>query len=80
MGVLIIGNTGAGKSTLINYQLGYKMVKTELHGSDVYNTEEKIGAVKGHSKSISETLFSETFRNKLDNIVYCDCGGFGDTR
>jgi GTPase Era involved in 16S rRNA processing len=78
--VLIIGNTGAGKSTLINYQLGYKMVKSELHGSDVYNTEGNIGAVIGHSKSISETLFSETFENKLDNIVYCDCPGFGENR
>jgi predicted GTPase len=56
-GVLIIGNTGAGKSTLVNYLLGYKMIETDRDGTDVYITEGSGGAVIGHSNSISETLF-----------------------
>jgi ABC-type multidrug transport system fused ATPase/permease subunit len=51
--VLIIGNTGAGKSTLTNYLLGYKMIEEVIDGDDVYVTEGQSAAVIGHSSRIS---------------------------
>jgi ribosome biogenesis GTPase A len=47
-GVLVIGNTGAGKSTLINYLLGCKMGIKREHGRDIYETQGQYYAMIGH--------------------------------
>mmetsp|Transcript_30370 Transcript_30370/g.39198 ORF Transcript_30370/g.39198 Transcript_30370/m.39198 type:complete len:1418 (-) Transcript_30370:251-4504(-) len=73
--VVFIGNTGSGKSTLINLLLGKKIVRNKNGYYDVSCGEAnpKIG----HGCD-SETLFPEFFDR--DNRVYCDCPGFFDTR
>jgi putative ribosome biogenesis GTPase RsgA len=47
-GVIVIGNTGAGKSTLINYLLGCKMVYKKKKGNKTYETAENEFAKIGH--------------------------------
>lgn len=80
---LVIGNTGAGKSTLINYLLGYKLVPVEddLTGEisiEVDSTETGYAKI-GQSLLHSETLYSKTYEGS-DGNTYCDCPGFNETR
>jgi ABC-type lipoprotein export system ATPase subunit len=44
-GVLIIGNTGAGKSTLVNYLLRCEMIEEIFSENDFYITKGKCSAV-----------------------------------
>jgi GTP-binding protein EngB required for normal cell division len=77
--VMFIGNTGAGKSTTINFLLGHDMQRDArgravLHASVVGKPHARIGHVLGDSETIYATVYSS------DNYNYCDCPGFGDTR
>jgi polynucleotide 5'-kinase involved in rRNA processing len=47
-GVLLIGNTGSGKSTFVNYLLRCEMIEEILSGNDVYITKGKCSTVIGH--------------------------------
>jgi energy-coupling factor transporter ATP-binding protein EcfA2 len=76
---LLIGNTGAGKSTLINYLMGCKMhlkhdflegAKLEMEGI----VHARIGCT-----STSQTLFPEFFTPNGQEF-YADCAGFGENR
>jgi len=76
--VLVIGNTGAGKSTFINYLLGCQM--REVPG----NTEKKVIADNpimgiGHG-FVSLTACPQLYTDPDTHITYCDCPGFLDTR
>jgi len=79
--VLVIGNTGSGKSTTINYLMGCTMKEIEKGGDFVIVTEDdnKYYATIGHTNQ-SETLYPETYVNKEDEVAYCDCPGFEDNR
>ena len=77
--VIVIGNTGAGKSTTINY----------LIGCDMYRNEKDNIAVKNDSKippivNIGHGFVSETFipgvSAEYNGITYADCPGFKDNR
>ena len=81
--ILIIGDTGSGKSTLINglieknlfsYTIKKGMKKT--FAIDLKNNQEgaKIGAT-----AISETTVPKRYSDK-NNILYWDCPGFEDTK
>lgn len=87
--VLILGNTGSGKSTIINYLLGCAMRYSK---GRMFTQDQEIAKI-GHSIR-SETLFptlhsSETFRTFMQNeyvfgdendYAICDCPGFYDNR
>lgn len=81
--LLVLGNTGAGKSTVVNYLLGYEL-------------DRKIGKITSKNPSVvlpakignrakSETLFPSIYDiQPVDGsrfpYLFCDCPGFWDTR
>jgi len=82
--VLLWGNVGSGKSTLINYFLGSKIVKyfDEKTGKKSVKVAEgdKEHAKIGVECLSAETLYSTVYPAESDDFAYCDCPGFGDTR
>jgi len=90
--VLVVGNTGAGKSTSINYLMGSKMLlnsqtyTNELGDQCVEDGEiavasgEKEYAKIGSDPLKSQTLYAEITPVGPDGFTYCDCTGFQDSR
>lgn len=80
--ILVTGNTGAGKSTLINYLLGCEMEEEKIKGRRgsraVPKDPKKEFAKIGHGKE-SETFYPAVYKRN-DGFVFCDCPGFQDTR
>lgn len=81
--VLVLGNTGAGKSTIINYALGSKMKTTynEDIGEHFAEPEdESTHWAKIGNGSESQTLLPNVYTTPHSKVTYCDCPGFHDTR
>jgi ankyrin repeat protein len=80
--VNIIGNTGAGKSTSVNYFHGCEMEKrTEGYSSQiVVKADSKVKEVVaiGHGKS--KTFIPSVVPSPQNNIAFCDAPGFSDNR
>jgi ribosome biogenesis GTPase A len=77
--ILVIGNTGAGKSTTINYLLGHKFTKGRNYPFQISLVDESKSDVQiGHTMT-SQTLYAEAHGSE-DGFVYCDTPGFLDTR
>lgn len=77
--VMVIGATGAGKSTLINYLSGcyYDGDRDEV---SLREGGEEITSVRGELK-ISETLYASAYRlPPMPGFAFCDCPGFFDNR
>lgn len=74
--VLFMGNTGSGKSTLVNY----------LEGCEMYEALGELGSVveaKNPIARIGDEFTSETFGVHAypgANFTYCDCPGFLESR
>jgi len=79
--LLVIGKTGVGKSTLINYLSGAELVATKKgFGGYVLNVKEQVGNIKiGHS-NVSETTVPNKWYDEKTGITYWDCPGFEDTK
>lgn len=79
--VLVIGGTGAGKSTIINYLSGVDFIlKKDIVTGTRYleHTGNKQPPTKvGHS-SMSQTLYPQIIKNK--DFSFADVAGFDDTR
>ena len=78
--VLVVGNTGSGKSTLINYLQGRKLQKKHFNEIDIDQTDNvDVKSPKiGHEYS-AETEFPATYSVR-QNYKVCDTAGYGDTR
>lgn len=80
--VLLIGETGAGKTTLANWLTDQKMIAIKNPGNsrqfilDV-DSRNLSGIVYGVQ---SGTTRPGLWKNSQENITYVDCPGFGDTR
>ncbi|WP_246918575.1 ATP-binding protein [Clostridioides difficile] len=82
--ILILGGTGCGKSTAINYLAGCEMHKVEDEDTGVsYITCEDPVADIG-SGAVSKTLYPEVIDMKKGfegmTAKFCDTAGFGDNR
>jgi len=76
--IALIGNTGTGKSTAVNYLLGSPIFYDEqtqaMRVAEGYEEFAKIG----NRSSTSETLYTQIHQNS--DFLFADCGGFLDTR
>ncbi|WP_194847473.1 NACHT domain-containing protein [Candidatus Neptunochlamydia vexilliferae] len=87
---LFIGNTGAGKSTTINYLCGctlelkpYDELGIDGLGDAVVVKPQNQGGTKDEIMPIGHTKISKTFMPKIetqDKKTYMDCPGFLDNR
>lgn len=78
--VLVVGNTGSGKSTFVNYMLGRQIFERadDEYGDMVVDCRNPIATI-GHSKK-SETYLTSVYSDEESKISYIDCPGFGDNR
>ncbi|XP_055842654.1 uncharacterized protein LOC129909605 [Episyrphus balteatus] len=74
--VLVMGNTGSGKSTLVSALVGRKLRVINRDGyKAIVDDEDRIG-----TGSSSKTLIPETMIDTKNQITYIDCAGFRDNR
>ena len=80
--VIVIGETGSGKSTLINYLAGAKLtsVKQIKPPRIVIKADQQVGDIQIVSGAVSGTAVPDKFFDEKTGITYFDCPGFGDTR
>lgn len=77
--ILVIGLTGAGKSTTVNYLLRYPMTEDDEGQLVPVDSSIKPPAKMGDSAS-SITTYPATYALSGEEFVYCDCPGFKDNR
>ncbi|XP_031631115.1 uncharacterized protein LOC116345674 [Contarinia nasturtii] len=79
--VLVLGNTGAGKSTLTSIlsdaNLNSREIDTE---SGQWIIEDENGLISGESTITSKTIIPALMLNQTNQMVLYDCPGFNDTR
>lgn len=75
--VLVIGDTGVGKTTILSF-LAKRKLYIKTHGlNTILDSDEKDGLKIGHDR------FSETrvpSKIIIDKLVFFDCSGFKDNR
>ena len=91
--VIVLGNTGAGKSTFVNYLLGCDMIQKTPKELGIKGLK-KVVVVKSKSEGgrcdeimpIGHSKTSKTFMPQIATdpsnplLAYCDCPGFLDNR
>ena len=75
--VLVIGDTGVGKTTIISFLARRKLVVKVMGLNTVLDSEGKDGLKIGHDKFSETTVPSKLI---IDNQVFFDCSGFKDNR
>jgi len=81
---LFIGNTGAGKSTIVAYLLGARLKPKENLGGEpcfVVSENKERYPIIGQGLGTSQTVFAQGFPiEEESSTVLCDPPGFNDTR
>lgn len=78
---LVLGNTGAGKSTLTSLLTGAQLQSKEtVPGSYEYLIVDEKGLISGESTTVSKTIIPELMNDTKNRVTYYDCPGFNDSR
>ena len=80
---IILGDTGCGKSTLVNFLLKSNLIEKETQGlENIIDLEEgeRQFAKIGHSIDVSETVGFSIHYNEEGNLILIDTQGFLDSR
>ena len=78
--ILVIGNTGSGKSTFVNYLAGCRMREERVPGKMEMGVVADNPVMEiGHGFN-SWTAFPQLHTDPGSHITYCDCPGFLDNR
>jgi predicted GTPase len=90
--IIFIGNTGAGKSTTVNYLYGCTMITKSPAELGLKGLEDIVvvqpvssGGKRNEVMAIGHTKRSTTFIPSIEtdednDLTYCDCPGFLDNR
>lgn len=82
--IVVIGHTGSGKSTIVNYMTDIdleKGVKTlEGFNLKISSGQENRDTAKIGDTDESETLYPQLYTGLSRELTYCDCPGFEDNR
>lgn len=76
--VLLIGNTGEGKTSLSLFLTGKQPVFKEINGDKIVCFPDVDSSLVGHDQDQSCTIYPKLFLN--NDIVLWDCPGFLDSR
>lgn len=72
--VLVIGNTGAGKTTTTDYLIGHAMEKRTMDGRKVVDVKKKSPQIPmgiiGHKLSKAETLYPTVYASSMRDLVF----------
>jgi GTP-binding protein EngB required for normal cell division len=74
--VMVLGQTGSGKSTLINYLLSFPMKRYRGHAIPVGDNALPPAAMGDTARSV--TRCAQLYKG-IKDLTYCDCPGFDDT-
>lgn len=79
--VLVLGNTGAGKTTLTSLLSGVELQSKEVViGSGEFVIVDERELISGLSTTISKTEIPELMFDASNKVTYYDCPGFNDSR
>nr|XP_018902273.1 PREDICTED: uncharacterized protein LOC109033885 [Bemisia tabaci]XP_018902274.1 PREDICTED: uncharacterized protein LOC109033885 [Bemisia tabaci] len=81
--VLVLGNTGSGKSTLTQFLSGNDLNLTSFEteeGLGDFIIQDTSGRISNGSATMSWTIFPEAMLDSKSGTVFFDCPGFSDTR
>lgn len=79
--VLILGNTGSGKTTLTSLLSGVELeAKEVVPGSGEFVIVDEKDLISGKSTTVSKTEIPELMHDVVHKIAYYDCPGFNDSR
>lgn len=78
--VLVIGQTGVGKSTLINYLSGARLTAVDDYGDFILHVENQVGEIEIGHEATSKTTVPNKWHDQINDIIYWDCPGFEDTK
>ncbi len=75
--MLIIGDTGVGKTTILSFLARRKLVVKIVGLNTVIDSEDSEGLKIGHDRFSETTIPSKVI---IDDEVFFDCSGFKDNR
>ncbi len=83
--VILVGDTGRGKTTLLHYLAGKNLDVKQVPNSTKYfldvDPQNLLNGSTGPARTInSRTLFPSSWYDQPNNVVYWDCTGFKDSR
>nr|MDQ2994845.1 GTPase domain-containing protein [Pseudomonadota bacterium] len=76
--VLVIGSTGAGKSTFINYVSGRKMILDTSQMDDAVKCKDALAPIGHGMKSCTDR--PQLYKEPQSGLILSDCPGFFDNR